>query len=339
MILYKDKTKFTEYKYPKEKDLEEEIISNSKLYFGRDTIYIDAKRKLEAKALGGSIPDGFLFDLSDMANPNFYLVEIELATHDFYNHIFPQVTKFFAFYKNKKSQAELVEKIFSIVNTDVNLRRRFKKYLGEREIYKFIKDVIESSQNILLIMDGEKDELPEIIDTYTDTWGKLVRVLILKKFINNNEIIYSLNPDFEQIEYAGVESIEKLDKPSEVEYTEEFHLDGVNEEVKETYYKIKDKLLKINKKLVFNPQKYYVSIIHERNVAFFRFGKKKIRLVVMLPEKDVRKKIKKHNVIHLSEGIQKFYNGPCCDIEITKKKNLTEIINLLKVLVLSHGKA
>lgn len=179
MILYKDKTKFTEYKYPKEKDLEEEIISNSKLYFGRDTIYIDAKRKLEAKALGGSIPDGFLFDLSDMANPDFYLVEIELATHDFYNHIFPQVTKFFAFYKNKKSQAELVEKIFSIVNTDVNLKRRFKKYLGEREIYKFVKDVIESSQNILLIMDGEKDELPEIIDTYTDTWGKLVRVLTL----------------------------------------------------------------------------------------------------------------------------------------------------------------
>jgi len=130
--------------------------------------------------------------------------------------------------------------------------------------------------------------------------------------------------------------IKKADK---IEYTEKFHMDGVNEEVKETYYKIKSRLLQINNKLIFNPQKYYISIVYERNIAFFRFRKKKIRLVVMLPEKEVKEGIKNHKIHHLSEGIQKYYNGPCCDIEISNTKDTAEVINLLKVLVLSHGKA
>lgn len=337
MIIFQNGIKFTEYKYNYEEDFEKEIISNSKLFFGKNTIYIEAKRKLEAKALGGTIPDGFLFDLSDKDNPDFYLVEVELSTHDFYNHIFPQVTKFFAFFKNSKSQTELVEKIFSIVNTDLSLKKMFKKHLGEREIYKFIKDVIENSQNILMIIDGDKDELPEIIETYSDTWGKMVRVLILKKFVNDGDVIYSLTPDFEQIEYAGADSVIKVERSGAAAYTEEFHLDGVNNEVKEVYFKLKEELLKINKNLIFNPQKYYISIVRGRNVAFFKFRKKKIRLVVMLPEDEVRMRLKNHDVIHLSDGIQKFYNGPCCDVQITNTKDIAEVINLLKVLVSTNS--
>src|SRR5690606_29129136 len=153
----------------------------SKLFFGSKSIYFDAKRKIESKSLGGSIPDGILFDLSDVDNPEFYLIENELSSHDFFNHIFPQITKFFAFYKNRKSQSDLVEKIFSIINTDAVLKQSFKTYLGEMEIFKFVKDTIENSQNILLIIDDDMNQLPEIIDTYTDTWGKMVKVMIIKK--------------------------------------------------------------------------------------------------------------------------------------------------------------
>jgi len=187
--MFQNNRKFLEYKYPLEEELERDILSNSKLFFGDNTIFIEAKRKLETKTMGGTIPDGFLFDLSDIDNPEFYIVEIEISSHDFYKHIFPQITKFFAFFKNNKSQSDLVEKIFSIVNSNVELKSEFKNYLIHREIYKFIKDVIENSQNILLIIDDQIDELPEIISTYTDTWGKTVKPLILRKFKNENEII------------------------------------------------------------------------------------------------------------------------------------------------------
>jgi hypothetical protein len=97
VILYSTK-KFTEFTYDNENDFEKLTKNNSKLLFGESTIYIDLKTRVDAKALGGSIPDGLLFDLKDVASPEFYLVEVELAKHDFYRHIFPQITKFFAFF-------------------------------------------------------------------------------------------------------------------------------------------------------------------------------------------------------------------------------------------------
>ncbi len=333
MVIFRNDKKFQEYRYTLEDELEKDIINNSKLFFGKDTMYIDAKRKIESKALGGVIPDGFLFDLSDKDSPEFYIVEVELSSHDFFNHIFPQITKFFAFFKNRKSEGELVEKIFSIVNTNLDLKKEFKKYLGEREIYKFIKDIIENSQNILLIIDAEKNELPEIMETYSDTWGKMVKLLILRKFIYNDDIIYTLEPDFENIEYAYAESVKEVDKAEEVEYNEEFHLEGVTKEIKEAYFKIKEDVLKINKDLVFNPTKYYISIVYNKNIAYFKFRKKKIRLVIMLPEEDVKKRINNHKIKDLPESVQKFWNGPSCEIIIESKDNIDELINLLKLLI------
>lgn len=335
MIIFQNNKKFQEYKYNKEAELEKEIIDNSHLFFGKDTIYINTKKKIDTKALGGAIPDGLLFDFSDKEEPEFYIVEVELESHNFFNHIFPQITKFFSFFKNRKSQAELVEKTFSVINTNPELKREFKKYLGEKEIYKTIKDTIENSQNILLLIDGEKEELPEIMETYSATWGKMVKLIILKKFIQGNEFFYTIEPEFEDIEYSYPKP---ADKDKQSEYSEEFHLEDINNEIKNAYIKIKEELLKINKNFVFNPQKHYISVIYNKNIAFFRFGKKKIYLVIMLPEEDVKKRIKSHSVKHLSDGVQKFYNGSCCAIIIDNKENIDEIISLFEFFIKEYTK-
>ena len=123
MILIKDVKRYDEKKFSLEADFENEIVAAKKMIFGQDAIYIDAKKKIGTLALGKTIPDGFLFDLSDQDNFEFYIVEVELEKHDFYNHIFPQITKFFAFFKNSKRQKELVEKLFSTINTDSALKR------------------------------------------------------------------------------------------------------------------------------------------------------------------------------------------------------------------------
>ncbi len=333
MVIMQNGKKFQEFEYEKEDDLEKEIIDNLRLLFGEDTIYINAKKKIEAKALGGSVPDGLLFDLSDKEEPEFYIVEVELEKHDFFKHIFPQITKFFAFFKNKKSQEIFIEKIFSIINTSDGLKKDFKKYLGEKEIYKFLKDTIEGSQNILLIMDDEKEELPEIMETYLDTWGKMVKELIFKKFVHDKEYIYTIEPDFRNIKYPEEESGKIPGKEKGIEYTEEYHLEGVDIKIKTAYFKIKEELLKINESLVFNPQKYYISIIRNKNIAYFELRKKKIRLVITLPEEKVIKRIKNHSIIHLSESVQNYYNRPSCAITIENSENLDEIINLFNTLI------
>ena len=328
MILLKDGQRFTEYKFKLEAEFEKVIVNSHKLIFGRDTIYIDAKKKIGSNTLGSAIPDGFLFDMSDPENLEFYLVEAELESHDFYHHIFPQITKFFAFYRNSKRQKELVEKLFATINTDAGLKRQFKKYLGEQEIYKFLSDVIDSSQNILLVLDGEKPELPEITDTYSDTWGKMVKVLMVKRYVCKNDAIVTVHPEFESIEYSYEETPSEAEQKNTI-YSEEFHLEGVSEPVKAIYQHIKTQIKKIDKSFILNPQKYYISIKGSKNIAFLKLRKKKIRMIVMLPEEGIRAAITKHSVKSVSDSVQKFYNGPCAAVDIHSLTDIEEIVSLI----------
>ena len=333
--------KYIEHKYSNEKDFENEVVNASKHLFGKCTIYINAKKKIEAKTLGNSVPDGFLFDFGDPADPQFYIVEIELSKHRFYDHIFPQITKFFAFFKNTKLQKTLVDKLYSVINVDDALKGEFKKYLGESEIYKFLSDVIESSQNILLIADGNIVELPEIMDTYTDTWGKMVRYIEVKKYMSGGNLIYWTTPDFETLQYTETpdEKVEDEEKKTDgPAYTEEYHLDGVSAVSKEIYWKIKSIAKAVNDSLIFNPQKYYISIKLKKNIAFIKIRNKKVRFIVMMPEKEIRECVKHYSVASLSAPVQDFYNGPCAAVDILDLEGTDELEVLIKIM-LDYSKA
>jgi predicted transport protein len=278
-----------------------------------------------------------LFDLSDQNSPEFYIVEVELAKHDFYNHIFPQVTKFFGFYKNPKSQNDLVEKIFTFINNDHSLRAEVKKHLGEKEIYKFVKDTVQNSQNILLIIDGDKKELPEIMDTYSDTWGKMVKLILIKKFSNGGDVIYTMHPDFENIEFAEI-----VDAPSreleDLEYTEDYHLEGVSDEVRQIYHTLKQEALHKNPHLLFNPKKYYISIRKDRNIVFIKCARKKLTLVIPQTEDETQSDIS-HNVIKsLTPSVQRFWfgNASSCAIVVDKLEYLDEVRKLLTKLIAKY---
>ena len=331
--IFYSNNKFTEFTYTTEKDFEESIRNNTKLLFGVSTIYIDFKAKIDTQFLGGSIPDGLLFDLKDIDSPEFYLVEVELAKHDFYRHIFPQITRFFAFFRNPKGQNELIEKIFSVIQSDKELEGEFKQFLKGREIFKFIKDTIENSQNILLVIDEMKPELPEMVNTYTE-WSKMVKILVLKEYRCIDDKILSLTPDFESVvlgEVPGPRPEEEV--TGKIPHTEEYHLDGVDSKVKEIYQAIKSNMLEFKPSLRFNPQKYYISIVDRKNFAYIYIRKKKIRITLMLQESVVRGAVKNHKVESEPEGVRKFYGGECATITIEDDSNLDEVIDVLKIPV------
>lgn len=329
--------KFTEYSYNLEKDFEDVVTKNTKLIFGSSAIYIDLKTRIDTISLGGSVPDGLLFDLKNMDSPEFYLVEIELAKHEFYRHIFPQITRFFAFYRNSKAQNELIEKVFALAQADKGLEREFKQFLKDKEVFKFIKDAIENSQNILLVIDDMKPELLEMIDTYTE-WSKMVKIVVLKEYRCGDDRILSLTPDFDSValgEISGVKAEEE--GTGKIPRTEEYHLEGVEPQVKEIYQTIKSRLLEFKPSLRFNPQKYYISIIDKKNFAYIYIRKKKLMVTIMLPEKVVRDAVKHHKVESESESVYKFYGGECATITTEDKSNLDEVIDVLKIPLASKS--
>ena len=329
--------RYSQLEFATEKDFEEDIVASSKILFGKNTIYINAKKKVDSKSLGGAVPDGFFFDFGDSTDPQFYVVEVELSSHSFYNHVFPQITKFFAFFKNTKLQKSLVDKIFSIINTDDTLRNEFKKHLGQLEIYKFLSDIIESSQNILLIADGPIVELPEIADTYSDTWGKMARYLETRKYQSGADIIYTITPDFETLQYeGGGEEVGVEIEDDQPRYPESYHLEGVTQNAAEIYNQIKTIAASIDASLVLNSQKYYISIKADKNIAFIQVRNKKIRLIAMMPEDEIRECIKHYSIATLSAPVQKFYNGSCAAIDIQSLEHMDEIEVLIRKMLEYH---
>jgi hypothetical protein len=266
--IYMDNNRFIETEFASEAEFEEVIRKNSKTLFGEKTIYYNLKSKIESKSLGSAIPDGFLFDFRNETTPEFYLVEVELESHDFYRHIFPQITKFFAFFKRPTNRNNLIEKLFSLINSNPKLKNEFEKYLKEKEIYKTLKDTIENSQNVLLILDENKPELEDVAETYTETWGKIVQVEILKQYKANEQVIFTMNPDFENIGFA-----EPLREEDETERDEERikTLSGEKLFFKLTLEELKIKAPEItNAKLIHGSRHAYIEIkTQRRGVAFY----------------------------------------------------------------------
>jgi hypothetical protein len=192
MVLFNKEKRFVEKKFVNEADFERLIVNNYKMLFGKNTLLIDSKRKVATQSLGGAIPDFYLLNLNDPQSPDFYLVEVELSSHDFYRHIFPQITKYFAFFKNQGSHDDLLKKLHDLISTDEILNDEFKQKSGADEIYKYLKDMLDNSQNILIILDNEIAQLPEVVGTYTETWGKNVKTMFLKEYTHNDESIYML---------------------------------------------------------------------------------------------------------------------------------------------------
>ena len=73
MGIYFKGTVFDKKNYNYESEFEDMIFKNSTLFFGEDTILIQTKTKISGSSLGNTIPDGFLFDFSDMNDIKFYL--------------------------------------------------------------------------------------------------------------------------------------------------------------------------------------------------------------------------------------------------------------------------
>ena len=328
MGIYFKGTVFQKKKYNLEADFEDMIFKNSTLFFGEDTILIPKKTKISGSSLGNTIPDGFLFDFSDMNDIKFFLIEVELSKHSFYGHIFPQITKFFSFLRtNDLNQIGLVEEMYKIISNDENLLMRFKEKIKDEDLYKMLKDTIENSQDILILIDQDLPEFRDIQETYTDTWDKYVTILKIEEYVNDKDSIYSITPDFKVLSETEAVFIQDENSIGAKKYTEEFHMEDKTELVKKTYHKIRDSL----SEFTFNYQRHYISIRNSRNFAFLRCRKKFIRLVIMLPEDEVKKIVTNYELQTPSISVQNFYHGPCTYIHIKSLDHIDEVCQVLRV--------
>lgn len=311
-----------EIKFKSDKELEQLVLTNSNAFFGESALLF--KDKNEAR--DEHFPDKFLLDFTNAEKPRLYLIELILPAQSF-GQCFVRITHFFALLRNRKNQNDFIFKLYEIINANKELKKELQTYIPKDvEITEFLASLLDNRPLVLLITGGEKSELSLLVETYTETWGKMLKTLIIWKYENEGETTYPMSPAFADLLKNDKGKLEVI------KCTEEDHLNATSETVRNIYNEIKTALLKADNSIEFRAKKIYISIRKNKNLAFFHL-RKKISLVVMNPEDDTRKQIKHHEIKTLPASVQKFWNGPSCTIIIENSTNLAEVINLLKKMI------
>lgn len=206
MKIIHDNKIYYQFEYSLEEQLECDIVNNSDAIFGERCIYFDMKKKI-----GNTIPDGYLIHITEEGEAYLYFVEIELAYHDVYSHIIPQLTKFAVSYENNR------EKLYSMLLNEIDAEKSCRireliadtTYSDERNL---LSTLVQNEIGILVIVDNKEETLTkaiEKINCYTE-------IMEFKKFICGNNVQYYTTSIFDIEE--GIEDFMETFDDIEEEY-------------------------------------------------------------------------------------------------------------------------
>jgi hypothetical protein len=165
VMLLIDGVKYQEWEISDEDELEQMVIEHAQDIFGENSIYFDKKQKLKSLAGVGSIPDGLVIMFGSV--PQWHIVEVELSSHDPYAHIVPQVDKFINGIDNQNTRNKLVDTLYNVINSDELLKRETRQAIGlDKDIHKFLADLITTPPTITIIIEKDTDQLEEALRKY-----------------------------------------------------------------------------------------------------------------------------------------------------------------------------
>ncbi len=183
--IIKDHIEYKEYNYEgDENTFEKDVIAHDREIFGENMIYIDIKKRLKPnKRQDGTIPDGYLLDLSQ---PRLYLVENELRSHGIKEHIAPQLTNFFLNYKDSLDKIkETVIEYLNMIHYDVDTFCQNNKFRNIDDLLTSI--MINNKLGVYIIIDDADYRLQDLKNCFAFD----IEILEFKKYINDkHEAIY-----------------------------------------------------------------------------------------------------------------------------------------------------
>ena len=180
---------FEEVSFENEAELEQAVVQHKKFIFGDDTVLLDYKRKVGTKkSKNTGIPDGFLFDFTNNKNPRLFFIENELESHDLYEHIGPQIMRFYASFETSKR--ELYKKFSSIIKSDANVRKEIEVQLLKTD-YENIDSLLnhilyENRVGIIIVIDEQTEDLNSLLQRLQEK----PEVIEIKKYQSNDQIVY-----------------------------------------------------------------------------------------------------------------------------------------------------
>ncbi len=145
-----------------EEDLAREVEEHVKDLFGEEAVYFNLKKKIATPAGIASIPDAYVIVLAD--TPEWYVIEIELASHPLYDHIITQVTKFIQGLKRHDSRESVRTALYKSISSDPTTQAAFRTKAPGGEIYKLLYDLLSRNPTLVIAIDQATPDAREACD-------------------------------------------------------------------------------------------------------------------------------------------------------------------------------
>jgi len=155
----------------------------------------------------------------------------------------------------------------------------------------------------------------------------------IKQFENNIIVINPIKksqsaPSIKQVQGKADSNISKVTKEIKV-YTEEDHLNGKSDEVKELYDTFKTAILNLSSNIEISAKKLYVAFKKEKNIAYIHIQQKSLKIWINVHkgELDDSKHLAKDvsNIGHWGHGDY--------EINVSDTKNIEYIMSLIKQIL------
>ena len=195
-MLITPSTRFIQAPFDSEEELEQVVIDNYEYIFGPSSIYLPKGLIITTDGFG-TIPDGFAFDLS---KKQWFIVEAELAKHNIWNHIAPQVAKQITAASKPESKRYLVERVVSLFRENQEIRDKFEDEGIEHIDIRKVLDQILATQPLLgMPIDSVSSDLREWASTSVRLETKLWIVRKHVELGNPKNIIYEIPEEYRPV--------------------------------------------------------------------------------------------------------------------------------------------
>jgi len=195
-MLITKSTRFIQAPFDSEAELEQVVIDNYEYIFGPSSIYLQKALILTPDGFG-TIPDGFAFDLS---KKQWFIVEAELAKHNIWTHIAPQVAKQITAASKPESKRYLVERVVSLFRDNQEVRDKFEEEGIELiDIRKVLDQILATQPFLGMPIDSVSPDLREWASTSVKLETKLWIVRKHVELGNPSNVMYEIPEEYRPV--------------------------------------------------------------------------------------------------------------------------------------------
>lgn len=187
---------------PSEDDLERIVIEHAEEIFGKDCLHFE-KQKLKAASVA-AISDALVISF----NPDrWWIVEVELSTHDVYTHIQNQVGRFIAALPHATTRQQVRNALWRDIDEDKWKELTLEQHLKGVNSHKWLTDLIEQPPKLAIVidkrvpgLDDAKDALkiqPEVVEFLTfvrERVGLAVHAHLFEPLVKEEKPVLAVTP-------------------------------------------------------------------------------------------------------------------------------------------------